>query len=149
VATGPGCKLPAGVIDIPVVAGGHPVSAAGATNPIADNTSTPEGLVRVTCAIQGGLAHGEIRNERTGQIIEVVSGFPTPKPELSGLLGTIVAAQPNYSGTDANPCPLTLLQSTSTSFLVKVNCPTFVPGDGSDGTCVLNESYAYFEGCTN
>ena len=149
VATGAGCKLPAGTVDIPVVEGGHPVSAAGATKPIADNTLTPEGLVRVTCEMRGGLAHGEIRNELTGQSAEVSSGYPTASPQLSGLLARIVGTQTTYAGNEANPCPLTLLESTSTSFLVKVACPTFVPVDGSEGSCVLNESYAYFEGCAN
>lgn len=149
VATGPGCKLPAGTVDMPVVAGGHPISAAGATKPIADNTVTPEGLVRVTCEMRGGLAHGEIRNEMTGQSAEVSSGYPTATPQLSGLLARIVATETTYTGNEGNPCALTLLESTSTSFLVKATCPTFLPVDGSEGSCVLNESYAYFEGCAN
>jgi hypothetical protein len=58
-------------------------------------------------------------------------------------------AKPTYCGTAADPCSLTLLKSTSSSFLVKVACPTFAALDGSAGTCVLNESDAYFEGCAN
>jgi hypothetical protein len=149
VATGAGCKLTAGFVDIPQVASGHPVSATGATNAVADNTMTDAGLVRVRCQMQGGILDASIRNELTGQNADVTTVFPTASPEFAAFNATIQAGQTNYSGTEGVPCAMTVLKSTANSVLVQFNCPTFVPVDGSDGTCVLNESYAYFEGCTN
>jgi hypothetical protein len=143
---GPGCSLTPGYDDVPVVPGGHPVTAAGATTTIADNTTTARGLVRVNCSITGGVFDATVSiHDGQAAIVFTVALSPPPDANLSYQME---ASNKNYAGTIANMCTATAIAPTPTGGLYKVTCPDFVDVAGVEH-CALGDSFVYFEGCGN
>jgi len=148
IETGAGCQLTPHVLDLRVVAGGHPVSASGASEPTPDNTVTPEGVMRVTCELSGGVMTAWITNQLTGEYAEVALLWPMTGSGDVGFNFVAAGGDTNYAGTEAMPCTGTVLMSTDSSVLLKLICPTVTPvRDGVAGVCALGESYLYFDGC--
>jgi hypothetical protein len=142
---GVNCPIPVGYDDFPAVAGGHPVTATGASATTPDNVTSPRGLVHVQCTIGASLLQGTI--SLGGGTVNM--GFVTSR---SGNYGSSLSYTPLdskviYRGNSTSACTVTALSTTATGGLYSVVCPTLA-GDDNSTSCVLGESYVYFEGCT-
>jgi len=142
---GTNCPITVGYDDFPAVSGGHPVTASGATATTPDNVTSPRGAVRVQCGVNSALLHGSI--SLGGGAVSMAFNVSRTGTSTGNLVYVPLDSSVSYGGTSAVPCTITAITTTATGGLFSVSCPTFAGDDGVT-SCVLGQSYVYFEGCT-
>ena len=145
VSGGVNCPMAPGYDDFPAVAGGHPVTAAGATVTTPNNVTSPRGLVTLQCTIGGSTLQGSIT--LGGGTVSMGFGVLRTGTGAGNLAYAPLNSSVTYGGTSTVPCTVAAIAPTATGGLYSVSCPTFA-GDDNATSCVLGESYVYFEGCT-
>jgi hypothetical protein len=144
VSGGTNCPIAVGYDDFPAVSGGHPVTASGAVATTTNNVTSPRGVVTATCTIAGSLLQANIAFAGGA---EGMSFYVSRSGAAEGDLTYIPLNKgATYKGPTGALCSISALSTIATGGLYSVSCPTFSASDGT--SCVLGQSYVYFEGCT-
>jgi hypothetical protein len=155
VLASPTCAPGARFIDLPEVAGEHPVTATTKAALLEDGGETADGAqVRLACMWaefpQGLLFDGSIQIRAAGATSGVNLGstlIVEGEPAVGGLVMTGALLSEQYNAP-TNSCTLTPLEidTEANSVWGKITCPAIESLD-SESVCEVGESYFYFENC--
>ena len=125
--------------------------AAGGQSAMGGDTGTSNGLIAAMSLnfLSGGTIGGsELQGSITlgGGTVSMAFGVSRNGTSPGNILYTPPSPRVTYGGTAAAPCTIGTISTTATGGLYSVSCSTLTGDDGS--TCVLGESYVYFQGCT-
>lgn len=153
IVSGNGCALPAGRLDFPELAAGHPVSQLDKSGIVSNGAMSMGVRVKVVCRwTTSKEPHGFDASIALGTNGNTVSIGAKGLAEGQPGQGNVVLDGPDLPGSYGAPvagCTFTVIEidAVSKSVWGKLTCPTLEDTD-SGNSCALAESFFAFENCT-